>query len=299
MEVLFLGTSSMVPTKERNVSSIFLEHKGECFLIDCGEGTQRQLNIAGINRLRIKNVLITHWHGDHVSGLTGLLQTLSSADNEPELTLYGPKCSEENLNMLLKATLHKPRFKLSVKELLSKKLETFKETKDYYLQCAPLSHGVPVLGYAFVEKDQRRIDMDKARRLGLKEGPLIGRLKAGEEVKVKGRSIKPEQVSWVEKGKKVAVILDTALCENCYSLAEGADLLICESTYNSDLEGKAKEYKHLTASQAALIAKKAGVKKLVLTHFSQRYKDVEPLLEEARSVFRNTVAAKDFLKLKL
>ncbi len=299
MELTFLGTASMVPTKDRNVIGHFLDYNGEGILIDCGEGTQRQMNVAGINRLRVKKILITHWHGDHVAGLLGLPQTISNSENPSDMHLYGPIGSAESIKKMMEATLHEPRFNMEVTELNPKGIETFYENDEYILQCAPLEPSVPVLGYSFVEKDRRRMNMEKAKELGLKPGPLIGKLKQGETVEVKGKKIKPDDVSRMQEGKKITFILDTQLCNNCIKLAENTDLLICEATYKAELEEKANEYKHMTAAQAATIATKANAKKLVITHFSQRYPAVEELLEEASTIFPETIAAHDFMKLKL
>ncbi|MFC1648071.1 ribonuclease Z [Nanoarchaeota archaeon] len=298
MQLTFLGTGSMVPTKDRNVVGHFLEYNGDGILIDCGEGTQRQMNIAGINRLRVNKILITHWHGDHVAGLVGLLQTISNSENPGKIKLFGPVGSQASVDMFMQATLHANSMDVEVTELNPEGLEKFHETEDYYIECAPLDHSAPVLGYSFVEKDKRKIIMSKVEKLGMKQGPLLGKLQKGEEVTFKGKKVKPDDVSKIQKGKKVTFVLDTTLCEGCIRLAENADYLICEATYASDLEGKALEYKHLTAGQAALIASKADAKKLILTHFSQRYANIDKLLKDAQMIFPETSAANDFMRVK-
>lgn len=298
-EITFLGTASMVPTKERNVQGIYLDYKGEGILIDCGEGSQRQMNIAGINRLKVKKVLVSHWHGDHVSGLIGLIQTLGNTEEPGKLTVFGPKGTKERMHHLLQSCIFDLRIDIDIKEVDAKKKEVIFENEDYEIEAAALDHSVPCLGYTFKEKDTRKINLEKAKKLGIPEGPLLGKIQKGESVKVKDKIIHPEDVSAVKHGKKVAFIMDTALTDNCYALAEGADVLISEATFESSKAEKAKEFKHLTAEQVALVANNSGVKKLFLTHFSQRYKSLADLEEEAKGFFEETTLAYDFLKIKM
>ena len=299
MELTFLGTSSMVPTKDRNVLGHFLDFNGEGIMIDCGEGTQRQMNIAGINRLRVNKILLTHWHGDHVLGLVGFLQTLSHSENPPSIHLYGPIGSKENIDLMMRATQHQSLLSLEVTELNPDGVEKFFENENYYLECTNLEHPVQVLGFNFVEKDQRRIDMAKAAKFGIKEGPLVGKLKKGEDVEVNGKEIKADEVSYIQEGKKISFVIDTVFCENAVKLAEDADLLVCEATFLTKHEDRATDYQHMTAAQAATLASQANVKELVITHFSQRYKDVNEILEEASTIFPDTKPAHDFMKVKL
>ncbi|HHE36464.1 MAG TPA: ribonuclease Z [Candidatus Woesearchaeota archaeon] len=300
MEITILGTSCMVPTKERNVQAIYIEYKGEGILLDCGEGTQRQMNIAGINRNKVRKILITHWHGDHVSGLIGLLQTISNNENPQRVTLFGPIQTKQRILYMLKSVgFEHNKLRLDVKELNPRGVEKVFQNKDYYIECAYMDHRMPCLGYSIVEKNKRKINMTKAKKLGLREGPLIGKLQRGQIITFKGRTIKPEDVSYIQKGKKLTVILDTLPCTNAYELAKNADLLIAEAAYLAELEEKGQEYKHLTTKDAALIATKANVNKLIITHFSQRYKTTRELQDEIRTFFKNSRAAYDFMKLKL
>lgn len=299
IEITFLGTGGMVPTKDRNVQGIYLDYKGEGILLDCGEGTQRQMNIAGINRLKVKKVLLSHWHGDHVSGLIGLIQTLGNTEEPKKLVIYGPKGTKLHMNHLLNSCEFDLRLHLEINELNIKNKAVIFENDDYMIEAAPLEHSVPCLGYRFIEKDTRNINMAKAKKLGLKEGPLLGKLQRGETVDVKGKKIHPDDVSKIRTGKKIAFILDTLLTKNCYELAEEADLLVSEANFDSSLAEKARKSKHMTTEQVALIANKANVKKLILTHFSQRYKTLHDLEEEAKGLFKNTVMAFDFMKVKV
>jgi ribonuclease Z len=301
LTLTFLGTSSMVPTKERNVQSLLLEYNGELILVDCGEGTQRQMNIAGHSRAKVRKVLITHWHGDHVGGLIGLIQTIFNSEYQYTLHIYGPKGSKERVEHLRKTVDFENPVDIEVHELNPGKGEilTFYEQEEYALECVAMRHGTPTIAYAFVEKAKRRVDMKTAEKLGLKSGPLVGKLQRGETVTFKGEEIKPEDVCFLRAGKKAAFIPDTSLTDAITLLAEGADLMVCEATYGSEHEEKAREHKHLTAAQAGLLAQQAGVTKLILTHFSQRYKSVATLLDEAKVHFPHTEAAFDFMKVKI
>lgn len=296
MEIIFLGTASMVPTKERNPSAVLISYGSEGILIDCGEGTQRQMKITGIKLTKITKIIITHWHGDHVLGLPGLIQSLGASDYNKTLKIYGPEGTKKYFQALTKTFLFDRKVKMEVNEITKNK---FFENEDFLLEALQLKHGIPTIGISFIEKDKRKIDIKKVKKLGLPEGPLLGQLQKGNTITWKNKKIKPEEVSHLEEGKKITIIADTLLCNNCYKLAEDADLLICEATYSSKLEDKGEEYNHMTAKQAAQIANKANVKKLVLTHFSARYKNTQEIEEDARTYFDNIVCAKDFMKINL
>ncbi len=296
MEMLFLGTSSMVPTKERNHAGLFLMRESEGILFDCGEGIQRQLKIAGISLTKVSIVLISHWHGDHVLGLPGLVQTMGSMDYPGKLRIFGPKGTKKRFNLLKKAFVFEDRIEVEVFDIAKK---NFFSGAGFNLEALPLDHSTDCLGYSLVEDDKRRIREDVIQKLGIPFGPMVGSLQEGKTIKIANRTIKPDDVSFIEKGKRISYITDTAVCKNAVDLAKDADLLVCESTYADDLEDKAAKYRHLTARQAAFIATKAGVKKLVLTHFSQRYKDISEIEENAKTVFSNVICAYDFMRLKI
>jgi ribonuclease Z len=301
LNMTFLGTSSMVPTKERNVQSIHLDYNGEGILVDCGEGTQRQMNIAGINRIKVKKVLISHWHGDHVSGLIGLIQTIGSVDRPDVLEIYGPKETKKRMEHLLNTCIFDLRIKLKIHELIPTKDEilTFYENEDYNLQCTLLNHGVPCLGFSFVIKDKLRVNMKKVEKLGLKSGAWLKKIQKNEVVKVQGKEINPKDITTISKGKKVSFILDTCYCDNAVELAKNSDILISESVYEQELNSKAKEYNHMTSVDAAKIAKNSNSKKLILTHISQRYKSTKQLEKDAKTIFKDVIVAEDFMKVKL
>jgi ribonuclease Z len=300
MQLMFLGTGAMVPTKERNVSCVLLEYDGEFILFDCGEGTQRQMNLAGFNRTKVRKVLLTHWHGDHVSGLIGLIQTIGNVPTPGRLTVVGPKGTKERMHHLVNSAIFDARLDLDVQEIDPVKPEVVLSSDKYDLLAAPVEHSVPTVAYAFVERDTRRIDLEKAASLGIKPGPLLGRLQRGQAVEHAGRRVTPEMLTYLQRGRKVVYVMDTSLTEMAIRLAEEADVLICESTFSADQhQEKAEEYGHLSARDAAQIARAANARQLVLTHFSQRYVSSTPLLEEAQDTFPNTIAAFDFMQLEV
>ena len=175
----------------------------------------------------------------------------------------------------------------------------FFEDNEIQLEAYQLEHGIETLGFRFTEKDSRKVDMKKVKKLGIPSGPLIGKLQEGKSIEYKGRKIEPDEATYIEKGKIIAYITDTLLCDNCHKIADNADLLICEATYSSKLVDKSEEYGHMTAKQAGQLANKANAKQLVLIHFSARYKNTQELEEDARDIFDNTICSKDFMKINL
>ena len=296
MQITFLGTSSMVPTKERNQTAVFLSYGTEGILFDCGEGTQRQFKIAGISLTKVTKILLSHWHGDHVLGLPGLMQTLSSSDYKEKLEIYGPQGTKERIKKMFEAFVFDKKLDFSVHEIKS---GIFFENNEFEIESHPLEHGIETLGFRFIEKNKRKVDMKEAKKLEIPEGPLIGKLQQGISIELKSKKIEPDDVTYIEEGKKVAYITDTILCDNCYKIAEDADLLICEATYSSKLVDKSEEYGHMTAKQAGQLANKSNTKQLVLIHFSARYKNTQELEEDARNVFDSIICAHDFMKIDL
>jgi len=296
MKIVFLGTSSMIPTKERNQSGVFISYKNEGILVDCGEGTQRQFKKIGVPITRVTKILITHWHGDHVFGLPGIISTLGASEYTKTLRIYGPKDTKKHFDAMFKAFVFDKRINIEINEIKEGK---FFESSGFCLEALKLEHGVTTFGYNFIEKDRRRIDVKKAKKLGIPQGPLLGKLQDGLNIEFNGKKITPKETTYMVEGKKISIIADTIPCNNCYKLAEGADLLVCEATYSSKLAEKGEAYGHMTAKQAALIANRSNVKKLVLTHFSARYKNTQEVEEDARDYFDNVIAAEDFMELTL
>ena len=293
MHITMLGTSGTVPTKERNQAGVFLEYKSEGFLIDCGEGMQRQFKVGGIPLTKITRILLTHWHGDHTLGLPGVIQTLGTMDYSGTLHIYGPPKSKFHIARLFEAFVFDHRINLEVHEVEG---GIIYDEEDFYIEALPLQHKVPCLGFSVIEKERHRINMAALKKLGIPEGPHLKTLQDGKDLTYKGKKVTVKDATTHVPAKKVTYITDTRMCENAITLAKNADLVICESTYAHDLQDKAAEHFHLSAYDTGLIASRAGAKKLVLTHFSARYKNTHEVEEDARDVFDNVVASKDFMK---
>lgn len=297
IKVTFLGTGSMVPTKERNHIAVLISYQNENILVDCGEGTQRQLKLADISPTKVTKILLTHWHGDHVLGLPGLMYSLAANEYSKTLEIYGPKGTKQFMFHLLKGFAYKDQIDYKIYEIGE---GIFFDGKEFKLEAKSLIHTAPCLGYVFVEKDKRNIDVEYLKKnFNLSSHPILKNLHEGKDIVWKGKKILANKATKLTKGKKIVFVSDTVYCKAAVDLAKDADLLICESTYLTDLEEKAKDYKHLTAKQAAELAKKAHAKKLVLTHFSQRYKDVKEIENEAKAVFKNSFCAEDFMSLEV
>ncbi len=285
----------MIPTKERNHSSILINYKDQGILIDCGEGTQRQLRIAGIKPSKITKLLITHWHGDHVLGIPGLIQNLAAHNYKNTLKIYGPKGSKKFLRSLLSGIVMQEKIKYEVKELSS----GIFYKNDFILESIPLDHITPCLAYSFKEKDRRKINLNYLKKFNLAQHPLLGDLQKGKNIVYKGEKILASKATNIIPGKKITIIMDTAPTKSAVKIARNSDILIAESTWSKDLEKFVMKRKHLTAELAAKMAKQANAKKLILTHFSQRYNDIRQLETEAKKVFKNTILAEDFMQVKV
>ncbi|MDP7322314.1 MAG: ribonuclease Z [Candidatus Woesearchaeota archaeon] len=296
MQILFLGTSSMVPTKERNQSGVLIIYGSEGILIDCGEGTQRQLKVAGIKLTKITKILISHWHGDHVLGIPGLIQSMSASGYEKTLNIYGPVGTKKFMEKMFGVFLFDRRIDICVYEV---KKGNFFEDRTLVLEAEHLNHNIETLGYNIVEKGKRKINLRFVKKLGIPEGPLLGKLQEGKSIIWEGKKVGVDKATNVVKGKRITIISDTVPCKGADKLAKNSDLLVCEATYASNLENKGEEHSHMTAKQAAELANRSNVKKLVLTHFSARYKNTRELEEDARNCFGNVLCAKDFMKINL
>jgi len=295
IKLTFLGTGSMVPTKERNHVAALISYKNENILVDCGEGTQRQLRLADVSTTKVTKILLSHWHGDHVLGLPGMMYSLSANEYSKTLDIYGPKGTKEFMRHLFKGFAYKNKISYNVYEIEE---GTFFENKDFKLEAKKLDHTSLCFGYAFHEKDRRKINVSYLKKnFGFTKHPILRELQKGKDITWKGKKIQADKATTIRKGKKITIISDTGYCDAAIKLAKDSDLLICESTYLSDLEENANEYKHLTSKQAAEIAKKAKAKQLVLTHFSQRYNNTKELEKEAKKIFKNLSCAKDFMTL--
>jgi ribonuclease Z len=300
MCVIFLGTGGSVPTVARSLSAVLLQRQSEQLMFDCGEGVQRQMVKAKVGFHRRMKVFVSHLHGDHVLGLPGLLQTMALLGRERKLEVYGPEGIGRFLDCVRESLQFGLTFPVEIREVCGDGVVC--EERDYTVEAVRSDHVVSGFAYAFVEKPRAgKFYPEKARALGVPEGELWSRLQRGESVELgDGRVVGPEEVlGSVRKGRKIVYSGDTRPFEAFIGFATGADLVIHESTFDDALAEKAGLDGHSTPSQAALQAKKAKAKKLVLTHISARYANSGLLLEQARKVFANALVAEDFLVLDL
>ena len=300
LHVVFLGTAGSIPTPERSLPAIAIRRKDELILFDCGEGVQRQMVKAGVGFHRKTRVFVTHMHGDHVLGLPGLFQTMSLLERERKLEVYGP----EGIGAFVEAMKQTVQFSLTfpIEVFEIKEVGIACEEKEYEVHSAWADHVIPSLAYALIEKPRPgEFHPEKAKSLGVPEGPLWSKLQHGSSVKLPdGRVVKSEEVlGLLRRGRKIAYTGDSKPSRSLIKLAENADLLIHDATFDDELEDRAREDGHSTPSQAAETAKKAKAKWLVLTHISARYKDPTLLLEQAKKIFPRVDVAEDFMKIDL
>jgi ribonuclease Z len=298
IKIVFLGTSASIPSANRNPSAIFLNYNNENMLIDCSEGTQRQLRKAKLNPCDVNRILITHWHGDHVLGLPALFQTLVLSGYNKKMQIYGPKDTKIFMSNFIKIFSPVFTFKADIYEI--PKSGKFFENDEFYLESEKMDHGIPTNAYNFVIKDKLRIDKTKLKKCKIPEGPLLKNLKEGKDIVCNGKKYKAKDLTYLEKGKKISFVLDTKFNDKIEKFVKEADFFICESSFGSDLKDLAKEHLHMTAEQAGIIAKKAKVKKLILTHISQRYDpNLKFLLNDAKKNFKNVVIAEDLNEFEI
>ncbi len=299
LSLTFLGTGAACPSIDRNVSASALQREGETLLFDCGEGTQRQMMRYGAS-FSFREIFFTHFHGDHVLGVTGLLRTMGLMDRTEPVTLYGPRGAERILGGVISMGIERNKFPVEIVEV--RPGDTLSR-KDYDLVTFETIHRADTIGWALAEHERLgRFDPDKARDLGIPEGPLWGRIHKGEAVTLEdGRVVHPEQlVGPTRPGRTVVYSGDTRPCDGVRAVSHGADLLIHEATFSSEEAARAVETGHSTAREAAEIAKAAGVRQLVLTHISPRYSREAPeLLAEAQAVFPDTTIARDGMTIEV
>jgi len=299
IKATLLGTSCMVPTKERNAPGIYAEVEGIGLLLDCGEGTQRQMNIADISRTKVNYILITHWHADHTAGILGLIQTIGSSKDNPTIDLYGPVGTKERMKNLMNSSVFENRVQITINEINAPKVKEIVSNNKLIIKAVNLYHSIPSVGYRIEEKDKRLINMDKLTKDGISQGPHLAILQSGKNVIYNGKEIKFKEYTKVKKGKSLTYLGDTQFTQNAILLSTNSDVLISESTYSKKHEKQAEERFHMTSEQAAQIASLSNSERLILTHFSQRYKTTEELLKEAKDIFPNTEIGYDFMKIKI
>lgn len=300
MKMWFLGTGAGRPNKHRNVTAIALqlpEPDTGWWLFDCGEATQHQLMHVPLKLSKLEKIFITHLHGDHLYGLPGLLSSRSFDGGVTPLTMYGPTGLKAYIDTVFSLTATALDYELIIHELEEQQASIYTDAR-FRVKAGPLVHRVPCLGYRVEEQDMPGPLMaDKLRGLGVKSGPLFGKLKSGQPITLEnGTIIKPEDVTdGVLRGRVVTVLGDTSPCEMAGTLSMHADLIVHEATFAAGLEEKAHEFGHCTTVEAAQTALRAGAKRVALTHFSGRYsnEDLKKLVDEAAAVFPHVIAATD------
>jgi ribonuclease Z len=311
MRIIYLGTTSGVPTKERHLSATAVVYDGEIFLFDCGEGTQMQIRKVGLRWGGLKRIFISHLHGDHIIGLMGVLMSLQVGGRDSPIFLYGPTGLEEYVQTSIRLMQARIRYELVIKEIPPATFDKGEggsdgvicDEKNYYVTCAPLEHRIFTLGYVLVEKDKPgKFNVEKAEQLGIPAGPIRTQIQRGEEVVLgNGTRIFPDDILGPpRKGRRIAYCLDTSPCENAEKLASEADVLIYDGTFFSDEhQTLARKTGHSTWREAAELARKAGVKKLVLTHFSPRYTELEKFLPAFQTIFPEIILASDLMEIEV
>lgn len=300
-EILFLGTSASAPSAKRGLSAAIVSHAEYRFLVDCGEGTQRQILQSGAGFKRLTRILLTHGHLDHILGLGGLLSTFLRWEAIDELEIFGGRSALDRVQDLLYGVVlrgKQPPMPLTLHEI---KPGIFFEANDFTVTAFPVTHkGPDCLGYIFETRARRPFLAGRADELGVPFGPERGELVNGKSITLKdGRTVKPDDVlgSW-QRGTKLVFVGDAGRTDDILEYCQDADALVIESTYLNEEAEMAQQFSHLTAQIAAELAKEAGVKKLFLTHLSRRYRERD-VLAEAQAVFPESVVARDFDSFKI
>lgn len=300
-ELVVLGTASQVPTRTRNHNGYVVLWDTQAILVDPGEGTQRQLMLAGISASRLTRICLTHLHGDHALGLPGVLarRMLDSHDGEHEprgIDVHFPAAGRPFVERLV--TCMPGEGTLGARLHPVDRDGVVVDDPALRISARALEHRVPTVGWRFDEPDGRTLLPERLAAAGVR-GPDVGRLLAAGWIEVDGRTVGVDELSVTRRGQAVAIVMDTGVCDAAVTLAEGADLLLCEATYLEDEAELARSAGHLTARQAATIAREAGVGRLVLTHLSSRYPQPDGHLREASEVFDDVVVAEDLQRVAL
>ncbi len=290
-DLTILGCSSQQPTRLRNHGAYLLRWNGEGFLFDPGEGTQRQFIFANIAPTVVTRIFISHFHGDHCLGLGSMLMRLNLDKVTHEIHCYYPASGKVYFDRLRFGTVYHNNVNVVEHPIENEGL--VHDDGNFTIEAYFLEHGTENVGYRIQEKDTIKFDRDKLKAFGIK-GPLVKELEEKKHLIVDGKNISLEDVSHVRKGDVFALVIDTKLCENAIKIAKDAKMFLCESTYLEEHKHLAENHMHMTAKQAAEIAKKASAKQLILTHFSARYRHLEAFELEAKEIFENSFAADDF-----
>lgn len=291
-DLTILGCSSQQPTRFRNHGAYLLRWNDEGFLFDPGEGTQRQFIFANVAPTVVTRIFISHFHGDHCLGLGSILMRLN-LDKVPHLIhCYFPASGKKYFDRLRYGSIYHEMIKVIEHPVSQEGL--VEDNGRFRIEAAFLEHGVENIGWRITEASTRKFDDEKLSYYGIK-GALVKELQEKGSLVIGGQTVTLDQVSWIRKGDSFAVVIDTLPCQSAIDIARGASLFLCESTYLEEHRELAHLHNHMTAKQAALIAKEAGVQKMILTHFSARYQNVKAFELEARTIFPNTFAADDLM----
>lgn len=300
-ELIILGTASQVPTRTRNHNGYFLRWDETGFLFDPGEGTQRQMTFAGVSAGDIHRVCVTHFHGDHCFGLPGIFSRMANEDVEHPVHCHFPMSGQPLFDRLCWTWPDYRRRVLREEPAWGERTVLAHESGSEFgrLEAVRLSHGIEAYGYRLIEPDGRSMLPDRLAAAGV-AGPHISELQREGRITIDDRVVELDEVSTPRAGQRFAFVMDTRLCDGVYELADGADMLVIESTFLSDDAALAAEFGHMTARQAAHVAAECGVRTLVLTHFSQRYTDPTAFEREAREVFDGELhVAEDLMRVQL
>lgn len=294
-DLTILGCSSQQPTRLRNHGAYLLRWNQQGFLFDPGEGTQRQFIYADISPTCVNRIFVSHFHGDHCLGLGSMLMRLNLDKVEHPIHCYYPASGKVYFDRLRYGTIYHDHIR--VIEHPIKEDGVVHADEDFTIEAAFLDHGVDNVGYRIKEADSIKFEKEKLKELGIR-GPLVKELESKGEITIDGKTIRLEDVSWLRQGDVFTTVIDTKPCDNAVKLARGAKLFLCESTYLDEHHDLAVSHQHMTAKQAAEIAKEAEAKQLILTHFSARYRDLAPFVEEAKTIFPNVDVADDFKRFQ-
>ncbi len=302
MEAFILGCGGMMPLPYRHLTSVLLRREGNLFLFDCGEGTQVSLRRLNLKWKKIDAIFISHTHADHVTGLPGILMLTAQVDRTEPLYIYGPPKIKEYVETSRKVLDMYINYPIVVQEITAPCI--VHSGKDFYIRAFPLEHTKTCVGYTLEELDRPgEFNPQKAQELGVPCGPLWSQLQQGYEVQAQdGTIVKPEQVLGEKRsGRKFSFVTDTLYKTSIAPEVKGSDLLICEGMFEDELIDQAKEKKHMTASQAATIARDAEVRRMCMIHYSPRYTDreLEKLLEQARAVWPKAELSRDRMNIEI
>lgn len=291
-DLTILGCSSQQPTRYRNHGAYLLRWNNEGFLFDPGEGTQRQFIFANVAPTVVTHILISHFHGDHCLGLGSILMRLNLDKVTHQIHCYYPASGKKYFDRLRYGSIYHEM--IHVVEHPVSRAGLVEDNGRFRIEAAFLEHGVENIGWKITEADTRKFEDEKLNHFGIK-GPLVKEIQEKGFITIQGKVITLDQVSWIRPGDSFAIVIDTLPCQNAIDIAKDATLFVCESTYLEEHKELARKHNHLTAKQAALIAKQAGANELILTHFSARYQNLKYFEQEARTIFPNTHVADDLL----